>query len=478
MNSCLGVVVVASMRVSVKALHRTLLRGKDIKAIVVFFSFLFTLFIFLSLKPSGENDFERERQRLLSQRQTVTYESGSREKLNMSLLWLSQFKSATGFSTEAFAFIQGLEDRVTDIDIFQFDGEIHEDYVRNLNPEAQKLIQRHWMKEGETKVYDVIVFHSVAHAWQPFLYRNGLYRVGRTMFETDGIPKMWKTHLNYVNEIWIPSQFNFETFSRSGVDPSRLHIVPQAITPFTEDAAKLIPLSLPDPVKKDDFVFLSVFKWEPRKGIDILLDAYFREFEASDPVCLVILTRKGNSNASVFTEKISRYVDSLGVPFYTRARFLVLEPSLPTVLMPRLYRRANAFVLASRGEGWGRPLMEAMLMNVPVIATNWSGTTEFLREDTGYPISVELLEECSLGELQGADQQLFGGQRWARPSAYHLRKLMRYVMSHPLESLKKANYAREQVITKYNPHVVADIVVEQLKRILTRLEMEGKRRRV
>jgi glycosyltransferase involved in cell wall biosynthesis len=45
-----------------------------------------------------------------------------------------------------------------------------------------------------------------------------------------------------------------------------------------------------------------------------------------------------------------------------------------------LYRSVDAFVLPSRGEGWGRPYMEAMSMGLPVIATNWSGPTEFVNE--------------------------------------------------------------------------------------------------
>lgn len=35
--------------------------------------------------------------------------------------------------------------------------------------------------------------------------------------------------------------------------------------------------------------------------------------------------------------------------------------------MPRLYKAADAFVLPSRGEGWGRPHVEAMSMALPVI---------------------------------------------------------------------------------------------------------------
>lgn len=38
-------------------------------------------------------------------------------------------------------------------------------------------------------------------------------------------------------------------------------------------------------------VFLSVFKWEPRKGWDVLLDAYVNEFSGVEPVELHIITK-------------------------------------------------------------------------------------------------------------------------------------------------------------------------------------------
>ncbi len=38
---------------------------------------------------------------------------------------------------------------------------------------------------------------------------------------------------------------------------------------------------------------------------------------------------------------------------------------------PRFYASGDAAVLPTRGEGWGRPHVEAMSMALPVIATNW-----------------------------------------------------------------------------------------------------------
>lgn len=46
-------------------------------------------------------------------------------------------------------------------------------------------------------------------------------------------------------------------------------------------------------------------------------------------------------------------------------------------------------VIPSHGEGWGRPHMEAMACETPVIATNWSGPVAFMNSSTGFPIEIE-----------------------------------------------------------------------------------------
>ena len=50
-------------------------------------------------------------------------------------------------------------------------------------------------------------------------------------------------------------------------------------------------------------------------------------------------------------------------------------------------------MIPTRGEGWGRPQIEAMAMGLPVISTNWSGVAAFLTERNGYPIQVDSLVE-------------------------------------------------------------------------------------
>ena len=54
--------------------------------------------------------------------------------------------------------------------------------------------------------------------------------------------------------------------------------------------------------------------------------------------------------------------------------------------MRSLYASSDAFVLASRGEGWGLPVMEAMAMEKPALVTNYSGPTEMMTDENSYPI--------------------------------------------------------------------------------------------
>jgi glycosyltransferase involved in cell wall biosynthesis len=77
-----------------------------------------------------------------------------------------------------------------------------------------------------------------------------------------------------------------------------------------------------------------------------------------------------------FDQKVRSYTASLhnftdaqvssSLPrIYTSARHLSEEDFM------RVYRAADALVIPTHGEGWGRPQLEAMAMGLPVITTNW-----------------------------------------------------------------------------------------------------------
>lgn len=263
--------------------------------------------------------------------------------------------------------------------------------------------------------------------------------------------------------VWVPTEFHVSTFVKSGVEASKVVKVVQSVDVDFFDPSKYHPLDLVPmrervlgkPPKatgsKKEFVFLSIFKWEYRKGWDVLLRAYLEEFSGVDGVALYLLTNPFHTNND-FSNKIVEFVEDSGIekPVNGWAQVYVIDKHIPQVDLPRLYKSANSFVLPSRGEGWGRPLVEAMSMSLPVIATNWSGPTEYLTEENGYPLTVEKMSEVREGP--------FKGHLWAEPSVDKLRGLMRHVMTSAEEARVKGLQAREGMISRFSPKIVAEMV--------------------
>lgn len=257
-------------------------------------------------------------------------------------------------------------------------------------------------------------------------------RVGRTLFETDRIPDSWVAACNSVEEVWVPSQFNLETFSASGVDTERLHVVPSPVrlAHWRGDRRLELPMSR--------FTFLSVFDWSLRSGWDLLLAAYADEFGPSDDVILVLKIHSSHGHTAAELRRLVERAAGRKPP-----PILVLDRPLPAAEMPRLYRAADCFVLPTRGEAWGRPFLEAMATGTPVIGTGWGGQTEFLSEETGYPIDVKGV--VRIPETGVREVPFYRGHRWAEPSVESLCQLMRHVYEHPEEALARAERARSAV---------------------------------
>lgn len=402
------------------------------------------------------------------------------------VLWMAPFLSGGGYSSEAWSYILALHKYSMNKNIiFNLKIEQHGDLqnlefweglpleMRNL---AIELHQRE-CKLNET----VVVCHSEPGAWYPPLFDTlpcppigyGHFKavVGRTMFETDRVNDEHVKRCNLLDFVWVPTDFHVKTFTESGVDPLKIVKIVQPVDLDFFDPVKYESLDFGpigdlvmgsslnglDLGKK--FVFLSIFKWEYRKGWDVLLRSYLKEFSGDDDVVLYLLTNPYHSDRD-FGNKIVEYVEKFDLeePKDGWARVYVIDEHIAQVDMPRLYKAANAFVLPSRGEGWGRPIVEAMAMTLPVIATNWSGPTEFMTEDNSYPLPVDSMSEVTEGP--------FKGHLWAEPSVNKLQMLMRHVTRNHEEARARGKQARDDMMSRFSPEVVAGIVSDHIDRIV------------
>ena len=133
--------------------------------------------------------------------------------------------------------------------------------------------------------------------------------------------------------------------------------------------------------------------------------------------------------------------------------------------MRHLYQSVDAVVIPSRGEGWGRPHMEAMAMGLPVIATNWSGTTAFMTDANSYPLSID-------GLVPVHRQFRLPGHQWAQPNVTHLRQLMRTVYTDQATAKAKGRRAQQDMRQYGIPQVGAQVSA-RLESIKTRLKRQN-----
>ena len=278
-----------------------------------------------------------------------------------------------------------------------------------------------------------------------FKTKYGEYKIGFTMLEVDGLPASWVQSANMMDEVWTPSTFNRETFKRSGVTKP-IHVIPLGVNPaYFNPGIKGYRIDGP-------FTFLTMFEWGERKAPEILLKAFNDEFGSSEDVVLICKAYNQDPAVHIPAQVRNYYLKDSG----GRIVFSINEV-VPSYQLGSIYRSVDCFVLASRGEGWGLPILEAMACGLPVIATNWSAQSDFISNDTAYLLDVERLRPAE------AKCPYYEGFNWAEPSYEHLRSLMRHVFENRDDAKTLGARASAVILTKWTWE-------QSVKKIIARLD--------
>jgi glycosyltransferase involved in cell wall biosynthesis len=278
-----------------------------------------------------------------------------------------------------------------------------------------------------------------------FHKNSGSYRIGFTMLEVDRLPDAWVEQANQMDEIWTPTAWGADMFCASGIQR------PVAVVPLGVDTSQFRPgaarAHLPDHT-----IFLSVFEWGTRKGWDILLRSYCAAFGPGDPVLLLLKI----DCREPATNPLRELADLLPDP--SPPVGVLYNQTLSAAQLAELYQQSDCFVLPTRGEGWGMPILEAMACGTPAIATHWSGPTAFLHEQNGYPLPVRSLTPT------GLDKPYYRGAQWAAPDEAALVDLLRQAAADPAERRRKGIQAAQDAQQWSWQHAI-DRVYERLAAI-------------
>jgi glycosyltransferase involved in cell wall biosynthesis len=211
-------------------------------------------------------------------------------------------------------------------------------------------------------------------------------RAGLAFFETTRFTDVELRHLGNLDRLFVASDWGHSIALDNGLPASTVVTVPMGVdrAVFHEDAAS--------PVDRNDdrrTVFLHVGKWEHRKGQDVLVEAFGRAFTPGTPVELQLLCDNPWSAASN-TAWHARCAAS------TMANHIRLIPRVANHhAVARLMRAADCGVFPARAEAWNLPALEMLSCGRYVIATDYSGPTQYLDQTNAMLITVDKLEPAA-----------------------------------------------------------------------------------
>jgi len=207
----------------------------------------------------------------------------------------------------------------------------------------------------------------------------------------------------------------------------------------------------------EKFGFLFVGTWLPgdfphdRKGIGLLIYEFLDTFKnRPNPPCLMLKTsHSGPSTLDRYeiTKKINKIKEK-----YTKdnphtrnlPNIYLVHGDLSDKDMCNLYNnpKVKAMVSLTRGEGFGRPLLEFSMVNKPIIASNWSGQLDFLN-----PEFVNLIPGVLVNiHPSASNKMLLQEAQWFEPNTQTFKKLLLDVYKnykkHQEKAKRQGYYAR------------------------------------
>ena len=252
------------------------------------------------------------------------------------------------------------------------------------------------------------------YASHPEIFKDR-YNIGYGFWELSDYPDEWLYPMNFLDEIWAPSRYIQEVISQKAS-------LPVVYMPMAVD------FELPGKVSRkgfgfseEAFVFLFSLDFSSRihrKNPGAVVAAFKRAFPGTERgVALVIKTKLVDSVA----QQVKDYA-MLQEWVQGDSRIHLINEVYSKDQMLDLINCCDVYVSLHRAEGFGLGMAEAMKMGKAVVATNYSGNTDFTRGDNS------CLVDYALKKVPPGSYYMQGDSVWAEAdvsqAAGYMRRLV------------------------------------------------------
>jgi glycosyltransferase involved in cell wall biosynthesis len=290
---------------------------------------------------------------------------------------------------------------------------------------------------------------------------DGHYNVGAWAWELPRFPDDWYNRFAYYDEIWVGT--SFIAAALAPIAPVPVIRVPPVVSGVPGSRVRgRLRLAADD----HECVFLFIFDVHShlaRKNPHAAIQAFRRAFPAGGNVRLVLKSVNAAADPEGYAE-LRELAAGARIDFH--------DGYWQAGEVRDLLAAADVYVSLHRSEGTGLTIAEAMAAGKPVIATDWSGNTDFADASNSYPVAYRLTTVSrNVGPYRA-------GETWAEPDIDHAAALMAQVVADPLTARRRGAAAHERIRRDYSDDAVAALVRARLDVIGSRGALGTLRREV
>lgn len=328
--------------------------------------------------------------------------------------------------------------------------------THNVNIDDNSLIAP---LEKNSKVWDISLFHINADQtgnFAPNLQEQHLntYRIGYWAWELEKFPSEPLTNAKFLNDIWVPSNFIADSIERSCF--IRPKVIPHPVLDHNENNFCLNAKYN----FKDKFNVTGIFdlnSYIDRKNPNGILETYKKackdkNFQKNSHLILKI---SGTFNKKRAISKI------LSEAKKAKISLTIIDENLSNSEMESLRNSTNVFISLHRSEGFGLNIIENMNAGNIVIATNYSGNTDYMNDTNSLLVDFELIP------IRDGQYPYGEGQFWAEPCIDHACEKLLWSYYNKNEAQKIAKRAKSFVTKKFSLEAIGKIVKKEIANINT-----------
>ena len=284
------------------------------------------------------------------------------------------------------------------------------------------------------------------------LFRNH-YNIGYWHWELPDFPDEWIGSFSFVDEIWVPSTFIANAISIKS--PVPVMTIPHGVEVKSIGKQDRISFGLPN----EAFLFLTMYdvkSYQERKNPQAVIESFKLAFHPDDlSVGLVIKVNTTKKNISELND-LQKSIESY-------SNIYLIQETVSREETNALLAITDSYISLHRSEGFGLGLAEAMYLGKPVIGTNWSSNTDFMKHNNSCLVDYHLVRlNKDIGPYKAF-------QYWAEPDIKHAAQYMKRLVLDKEYRKSIAQNGQETIRSEFSPQVTGQRIQKRLEQLTIHL---------